>query len=172
MANQEHLNILKQGIESWNTWRREQTHVNPDLRGKDFRWANLSRAFLNRTDLSEAILREVDLSWANLSWANLSKADLTRAMSRSQGTMHIRLAGSANQFTSVVSEKSMECSFVFCCNVLTVLFYLILRTTEQVIKTGNVITHLYLKLTFAIKRLDEETILFLVNCDAFHADLI
>ena len=31
----------------------------------------------------------------------------------SQGTMHIRLAGSANQFTSVVSEESMECSFVF-----------------------------------------------------------
>jgi hypothetical protein len=32
------------------------------------------------------------------------------------------LAGSANQFTSGVSEESMECSFVFCCNVLNVLF--------------------------------------------------
>jgi len=73
---------------------------------------------------------------------------------------------------TVISQESMECSFVFCCNVLTVLFYLILRTTEQVIKTGNVITHLYLKLAFAIKPLDEETILFLMNCDAFHADLI
>jgi uncharacterized protein YjbI with pentapeptide repeats len=46
MANQEHLNILKQGIERWNTWRREQTHVNPDLS-----WTNLSKA---------------DFSWANL----------------------------------------------------------------------------------------------------------
>lgn len=79
---------LDQAYIIWEPPRRK------DLRGKDFRWANLSGndlsradlseanlswAFLNRTDLSEAILREVDLSWANLSWANLSKADLTRA---------------------------------------------------------------------------------------------
>ena len=34
----------------------------------------------------------------------------------------VRLAENANQFASVVSEESMERSFVFCCNVLTALF--------------------------------------------------
>jgi hypothetical protein len=38
------------------------------------------------------------------------------------GTMNVRLAGSTNQCMAVVSEESMEWSFVFCCNVLTVLF--------------------------------------------------
>jgi len=86
--------------------------------------------------------------------------------------MSDRLARSANQFTLVISEEAMECSFVFCCYALTVLFYLLFSTTYQVVKTGDVISHLYLKLTLAVVPFDEEPILFLMNCDAFHADLI
>jgi hypothetical protein len=33
MANPEHLEILKQGVERWNTWRKERPDVGPDLRG-------------------------------------------------------------------------------------------------------------------------------------------
>lgn len=56
MANEEHLAILKQGVEVWNEWREE----NPDV----------------RPDLSQAYLRWADLSGADLGWAYLRRADL------------------------------------------------------------------------------------------------
>jgi len=31
MANQEHLDILKQGLEVWNQWREENADIRPDL---------------------------------------------------------------------------------------------------------------------------------------------
>lgn len=46
MANQEHLDILKQGVDIWNQWRKEHPDAEPDLSG-----ANLSEANLYRIDL-------------------------------------------------------------------------------------------------------------------------
>src|SRR2546428_200343 len=74
MANQEHLNMLKQGVKAWNQWRQEQQDVIPDLSG-----ANLSGASLSKADLSCADLRRADLSGADLSEANLSNAHLNGA---------------------------------------------------------------------------------------------
>jgi hypothetical protein len=31
MANEEHLEILKQGVAKWNSWRKENTDIIPDL---------------------------------------------------------------------------------------------------------------------------------------------
>src|SRR5205809_898963 len=42
MANQEHLDILLRGTESWNWWRRIHREIIPDLSGADLREANLS----------------------------------------------------------------------------------------------------------------------------------
>ena len=33
MANPEHLQILKQGVEAWNQWREQNKGIRPDLRG-------------------------------------------------------------------------------------------------------------------------------------------
>ena len=33
MANEEHLQILKQGGEAWNQWRRDNPEIRPNLRG-------------------------------------------------------------------------------------------------------------------------------------------
>ena len=33
MANEEHLRILKQGVDAWNEWRREHPDIQPDLSG-------------------------------------------------------------------------------------------------------------------------------------------
>lgn len=89
LPNPEHLAKLKQGIESWNQWRKEHPEVRPDLsraslRGAnlvmaDLGAANLSRAVLRRASLCAAVLSEADLSLANLSAANLSRASLSRA---------------------------------------------------------------------------------------------
>jgi uncharacterized protein YjbI with pentapeptide repeats len=68
MANKEHLNMLKQGVEAWNGWREKNPDVRPDL----------FRARLTKIDLSEAHLNEARLSGADLSGAHLRGAYLTR----------------------------------------------------------------------------------------------
>jgi len=74
MANPEHLNILKQGVEAWNAWRKANQNVRPELAE-----ANLSEVGPVKADLSEVGLVKADLSGADLSGANLSKAHLLQA---------------------------------------------------------------------------------------------
>lgn len=76
MANDEHLAILKQGVEAWNKWRGEHPDISPDLRGANFKNADLFRANLSETDLYQVNLRRANLSYADLSGANLGGADL------------------------------------------------------------------------------------------------
>ena len=56
MANEEHLALLKQGVEVWNRWRGEHPEVRPDLFKADLRQAHLSRANLSGARLSRANL--------------------------------------------------------------------------------------------------------------------
>jgi len=104
MANEEHLAILKQGVEAWNrSWadrRNPKPNLDPefitiwdltipdlssaDLRGAELRYANfrladLKHANLSHANLSCADLSEADLSGANLLGANLTCANLERA---------------------------------------------------------------------------------------------
>ncbi len=69
MDNKRHVARLKQGVEAWNQWRRENPDVCPDL----------SQANLTGAHLVEADLSDTNLFWADLAHANLHKADLTRA---------------------------------------------------------------------------------------------
>jgi hypothetical protein len=73
MANEEHLAILKQGIEIWNEWREHNVNAKIDLSEADLAHANLSYANLKNARLSGA-----DLSAANLYRANLSGATLKK----------------------------------------------------------------------------------------------
>jgi hypothetical protein len=74
MANQEQLDILKQGVEAWNQWREEHPDIRPDLSGSD-----LNNAHLRGVDLQDADLSHADLHGANFSDADLSDADLNFA---------------------------------------------------------------------------------------------
>jgi hypothetical protein len=80
MANEEHLAILKQGVEVWNKWREEHRGV-PDLAGANLEGAKLSQANLSGANLSganliKAIFFKADLSNTDLGGANLSITDL------------------------------------------------------------------------------------------------
>src|SRR6266480_4434424 len=87
MASEEHLKILKPGVEQWNKWRLE--NAMPDLSdaalngahlaGFDLRGANLKGAYLERAGLSSVNLNAANLSGANLTFTYLMRADLTGA---------------------------------------------------------------------------------------------
>ena len=77
MANEEHLAILRQGVEAWNRWRRENPAVCPDLRGATLCEADLLRIDFTWTDLIQANLDGADLYGADLTAANLHRANLT-----------------------------------------------------------------------------------------------
>jgi uncharacterized protein YjbI with pentapeptide repeats len=79
MANQEHLDILAQGRKTWNSWRKENQAISPDLRAANLYGAKLSNAKLYRTDLAGADIRKANLYRASLYDANLVEADLSGA---------------------------------------------------------------------------------------------
>lgn len=88
MANQEQLEILKQGVEEWNEWRKLNPHVALNLSG-----ANLRGAFLHEANLSDTDLTEADLSEANLNSADLSNAQLNFANLRGASLFYANLHG-------------------------------------------------------------------------------
>ncbi|MGH1363290.1 MAG: pentapeptide repeat-containing protein [Calditrichia bacterium] len=75
MANPEHLDILKQGVEVWNKWREENPDVRPDLIEAD-----LTRFKLIEVNFEDVNLSEANLLWADLSMSNLKKAKLTETI--------------------------------------------------------------------------------------------
>jgi hypothetical protein len=66
MANPEHIEILKQGVEVWNRWRAENPKIVPDLSGVDLAFTDLSYANLSLADLNSANLSSASLLSANL----------------------------------------------------------------------------------------------------------
>ena len=108
MATEEHLSILKQGVEVWNKWREENSKItNPDLsgadlKGRDLNWANLSGANLNGANLSEAKLVWANFDDASLEDANLSKADLSKS------TFNNANLSGANLEEAVLNRANLE----------------------------------------------------------------
>jgi len=79
MANEEHLAILKNGVQAWNQWREENPDVEPDLRDADLREIDLIRVNFRVAKLSGVKLISAQLQQANLSESHLVRADLSRA---------------------------------------------------------------------------------------------
>ena len=89
MANPEHFEIIKQGVEVWNEWRAEKLKfsymfgvdgkIGPDLHGAELRGADLWGVNLTATDLGGAQLVKAHLTAARLTGAYLNGADLSGA---------------------------------------------------------------------------------------------
>jgi hypothetical protein len=102
MANGEHFQILLQGVEAWNQWRRQNKDITPDLIEADLSFADLREAVLRRSlwpgahlhgDLSAATLSGADLTAADLRRAVLLRADLTAADLRGADLREATLVG-------------------------------------------------------------------------------
>lgn len=76
MANKEHVEVLKQGPDTWNTWSLERWKLFWDSETEvNFGIADFSGADLRELDLSGLDIGSTDFSYANLTSANLSGAD-------------------------------------------------------------------------------------------------
>lgn len=121
MANEEHLKLLKSGVETWNEWARSTWRVRDlsqaDLRGMNleraaFDWTNLSqanlfqarlrRAGLNSATLVKANLGETDLTQAECGWADFSQANLRKA------TLYQAVLNQANLSGADLSEADLS----------------------------------------------------------------
>ena len=80
MANNEQIDVLKQGAQAWNAWRAEQTEATIDLSGGALRGLGLEGADLSGADLRDADLRGANLSGAKLTGARLEGANLFKAV--------------------------------------------------------------------------------------------
>jgi hypothetical protein len=127
MVDQSHLDILKQGVKAWNSWRERHPLLEPDLTeanlfranlsganlsGARLRYAHLEKADLTGADLGKAFLTKADLSFAdlpsaNLAGADLAGADLSVADLRYATFTKANLAG-ANLIESTLVETNLE----------------------------------------------------------------
>src|SRR5215831_551105 len=81
MANDEHVALLKKGVEAWNAWRDKNPDIRPDLSGaklsrRNLRGADLSQANVNGARLSRAHLNNARFNHTELNGARMDKADL------------------------------------------------------------------------------------------------
>jgi TIR domain/Pentapeptide repeats (8 copies) len=79
VADKAQVKILKKGVEAWNTWRKANPEIRPDLCSVDLCERDLTEADLTRADLNGAYLRGTNLWHAELSEANLVQANLVKA---------------------------------------------------------------------------------------------
>ncbi len=80
MANNQQIDLLKQGAPAWNAWRAEQSEARVDLSGGALRGLDLEGADLSGADLRDADLRGANLSGTNLKSARLEGANLFKAI--------------------------------------------------------------------------------------------
>ena len=79
MANPEHLEVLRQGVEVWNKWRSENRKLRPNLIRADLRDMNLGSLDLKNLDLRGTVFRDANLTAADLRNSYLNTADLRGA---------------------------------------------------------------------------------------------
>ena len=125
MANNEQMDLLKQGSHAWNAWRAEQTEATVDLSGGALRGLDLEGADLSGADLKDADLRGANLSGANLTGAHLEGANLFKAIINGADLNEADLSGvqflqcpqleAAHNWQSAYRDEDLACSAAIPC---------------------------------------------------------
>jgi uncharacterized protein YjbI with pentapeptide repeats len=79
VPDEEHLQIIRQGVDAWNQWRQKNPGIKVNLREANLRQADLTGANLSVADLRKVNLQEANLEKANLNGAQLIGTDLCDA---------------------------------------------------------------------------------------------
>jgi hypothetical protein len=106
MANQEQLDILRQGIEIWNQWRKEHADIKIDLSGADLSGADLFDADLSHANLSRANLSDANIEGSVLVETNLTGATLTRCSIYGISAWNVTLEGATQD--NLIITRSYE----------------------------------------------------------------
>ena len=93
MASEEHLKLIKQGVDIWNAWREKNPEINPDLSQADLRGAKLQKIDLGNSNLKQCKLQFSNLTGANLEGANLTQAKLQETCLQSARMKNCNLSG-------------------------------------------------------------------------------
>jgi uncharacterized protein YjbI with pentapeptide repeats len=109
MANLQHVEWLKEGVEAWNSIRKK-VHFSPDLSGARLNNLNLSEYNLENSNLSFC-----DLTGSLLSGANLSGSNLISSILRDCDLTATKLE-SCNFQKSVLSNSSLVTANLEDCN--------------------------------------------------------
>lgn len=78
MANEQHIEWLREGVDSWNK-RRQEESFEPDFDGQKFRDVLVPGTSLEGINLKNGFFREADLTGLNLKRANLEHAQFQDA---------------------------------------------------------------------------------------------
>lgn len=137
MANAEHLQILEQGVEVWNKWRKENLTVSPDLSysdltGADIPGIDLSGAYLprlilahaklkgssfNGSDLHAAEFTGSDLRYSDLAYTKLRDVDLIRCQLEEANLSNAELSG-ADLIGAVLKKADLRHTLLYGTNLL------------------------------------------------------
>lgn len=127
MAHKQHLQILKQGREKWNSWRKYNTEIEPDLSRANLRRQvltsfNFNSSNFSGSDLTEAHLHKsvfvgANLTEANLHQANLHSTDLSNACFVRARLTHANLINTTTEAADFQNAQ-MNGSALKCANLM------------------------------------------------------
>jgi uncharacterized protein YjbI with pentapeptide repeats len=107
MANEEHIALLKKGVESWNQWREENPDAKPDFSKADLRGTKLQNA-----NLSDSNLEEVKFQFSNLKGAILTGSNVNKGKFQDVNLTNVKLNNAdlkqANFFEANLQHADME----------------------------------------------------------------
>lgn len=118
MANEQHVELIKQGPEAWNQWREQNQEEPVDLSDADLRGlalakvnlkgADLKRAKLQFTNLAGALLEGANLEQARMQEANLQSAQLENAVVKNCNLMESNLQNTNFQNADIRGSQFNE----------------------------------------------------------------
>ena len=111
MANQEHLEIIRKGVDEWNQWRKRDVTIRPDLSNANLSMVNLEEADLMGANLRGSNLSRSNLQRAKLIFANLTGADLTEAIVCGAELAKAKLSKTNFSSAHLMAIQALGCDF-------------------------------------------------------------